>query len=161
MVSPDWRFVVSRPSHVIAFGFGAGLSPFAPGTVGTLLGFPLFMLLDAWLPATAGCVMLGGLFAIGCHCCDVTGRSIGIADYPGIVWDEIVAMAAILFFVPATVAAWIAAFFAFRLFDVWKPWPIRVVDARMKNGFGVMLDDALAAVPSIFLVRFGAELIPK
>ncbi|WP_353853360.1 phosphatidylglycerophosphatase A [Accumulibacter sp.] len=161
MVPPDWRFVASRPAHFVALGFGAGLSPFAPGTVGTLIGYPLFVLLHALFPTIAGLVVLGILFALGCHWCEVTGRAIGVADYRGIVWDEIVAMAAILFFVPTTVVAWIAACFAFRLFDIWKPWPICIVDARLKNGLGVMLDDALAAIPAIIVVRVGAEIVPK
>lgn len=156
MQSPNWRFVTSRPAHFIAFGFGAGLSPFAPGTVGTLVGYPLFVILHALLPAVPGMVVLTALFALGCHWCDVTGRAIGIVDYRGIVWDEIVAMATVLFCVPATLAAWIAAFFVFRLFDIWKPWPIRYIDAKLKNGLGVMLDDALAALPTVVVVRVGA-----
>ena len=85
------------------------------------------------------------LFIVGIKICDVTERELGIQDYGGIVWDEIVAMMLVLAFVPQTVFWWLLAFLLFRLFDAVKPWPIRWFDARVHGGFGIMLDDVIAA----------------
>lgn len=150
-ISPDARFVFSRPDHAIAFGFGAGLSPFAPGTVGTLLGYPLFFglhLLTFWGFWAA----VAALFVVGVWCCDRTGRALGVHDHGGMVWDEVVAFVAILYFTPVSPGWLIAAFFIFRVFDVWKPFPIRYFDHALRHGFGVMFDDALAAIYSILLI---------
>jgi len=154
ITSPNWKFVLSRPAYFIAFGFGSGLSPFAPGTAGTLAAFPIYGLL-AWaaLNPTAYFALLAALFLIGVWASYETGCALGIADYGGIVWDEIVAFLAILYFTPPTWGWFIAAFFIFRLFDVWKPFPIRYFDTHIKNGFGVMFDDTLAAVYSIALIK--------
>ena len=149
---PDLKFLFAHPAHLIAFGFGSGLAPKAPGTVGTLLGLPLF-----WLVATAApdlpnrIILLVAAFLFGVWACARTGRALGVADHGGIVWDEIVAFALVLMFIPAqpfTPAGWLwiaLAFALFRLFDILKPWPISLADARLKNGFGVMFDDLLAA----------------
>ncbi len=149
---PDLKFLFAHPAHLIAFGFGSGLAPKAPGTVGTLLGLPLF-----WLVATAApdlpnrIILLVAAFLLGVWACARTGRALGVADHGGIVWDEIVAFALVLMFIPAlpfTPAGWLwiaLAFALFRLFDILKPWPISLADARLKNGFGVMFDDLLAA----------------
>ena len=149
---PDLKFLFAHPAHLIAFGFGSGLAPKAPGTVGTLLGLPLF-----WLVATAApdlpnrIILLVAAFLLGVWACARTGRALGVADHGGIVWDEIVAFALVLMFTPAllfTPAGWLwmaLAFALFRLFDILKPWPISLADARLKNGFGVMFDDLLAA----------------
>jgi phosphatidylglycerophosphatase A len=143
---PDLRFLLAHPAHLIAFGFGSGLAPRAPGTVGTLLGLPLFWLIAA---ATASLsiriALLVAAFLLGIWACARTGRALGVADHGGMVWDEIVAYALVLLFTPPG-WLWIALAFAlFRLFDILKPWPIRVADTHLKNGFGVMFDDLLAA----------------
>lgn len=145
---PDGRFLLKHPAHLLAFGLGTGLSPKAPGTVGTLLGYGLFALL---LPFSAPVqwLVLSGAFGVGVWACDRTGRALGVADYGGIVWDEVVAFAAVLYFVPLNWFWWLLAFGLFRLFDIIKPFPIRQVDAAVKGGFGVMLDDVLAAVYSV------------
>lgn len=142
--SPDWRFVISNPAHFLAFGFGSGLAKVGPGTWGSLAAIPLYLLLMP-LPFLAYMLLVGIMFLAGIHICEVTGRAIGIHDYGGIVWDEIVAMLLILAFVPATWAWIIAAFVAFRIFDIWKPFPIRWFDRSLHGGLGVMLDDLLAA----------------
>ncbi len=142
--SPDWRFVVSNPAHFVAFGFGAGLARVAPGTFGSLAAIPLFMLLTS-LPLTAYLLLVAVMFLAGVRICGVTGRALGVHDHSGIVWDEIVAMLLILAFTPYT-WAWIGlAFLLFRLFDIWKPFPIRWFDRSVHGGLGVMLDDLLAA----------------
>lgn len=141
---PDWRFLLRHPAHFLAFGFGTGLSPFAPGTVGTLAGFPLYFLLRGLDPVIYFAVVTV-LYVAGIWFCDVAGKAVGVADHGGIVWDEIVALLLILPFAPPTWAGFAAAFFLFRLFDIWKPFPIRMIDRRTTGGFGVMFDDLLAA----------------
>jgi len=149
---PDLKFLFAHPAHLIAFGFGSGLAPKAPGTVGTLLGLPLFWLVAAAAPDLPNrIILLVAAFLFGVWACARTGRALGVADHGGIVWDEIVAFALVLLFIPAlpfTPAGWLwiaLAFALFRLFDILKPWPISLADARLKNGFGVMFDDLLAA----------------
>jgi len=83
---------------------------------------------------------------VGIYFCDVTGKALGVADHGGIVWDEIVAMMLVLTITPYQWLWWIVAFALFRLFDIWKPFPIRQCDAKLKGGFGVMFDDLLAAI---------------
>ncbi len=151
---PDLRFVFAHPAHALAFGFGSGLAPRAPGTVGTLLGLPLFLLIAASAPDLANrIVLVVAAFLLGIWACARTGRALGVADHGGIVWDEIVAFALVLLFTP-TGWVWTAAAFAlFRLFDILKPWPIRLADRRLKNGFGVMFDDLLAAAYAIAALK--------
>lgn len=149
---PSWALLFSHPLHCLSFGLGTGLSPKAPGTVGTLLGFPLYWLL-MHLPLTQQWLSLAVLFLLGIWCCEVTGRALGVSDHGAIVWDEVVAMAAVLVTVPFTWAWGLAAFASFRLFDIWKPFPIGWVDQRVKGGFGVMLDDVLAAAMAIMVLQ--------
>jgi len=143
---PDFGFLFAHPAHLIAFGFGAGLAPRAPGTVGTLLGLPLFWAIIAIAPdRPRQILLLIAAFLVGVWACARAGRALGVPDHGGIVWDEIVAFALVLVFTPAA-WGWVAIAFAlFRLFDILKPWPIRLADRRLKNGFGVMFDDLLAA----------------
>lgn len=143
-VRPDWKFITRRPAHFLAFGFGTGLSRKAPGTVGTLAAFPLYWALSG-LPPAAFLAVVAALFLLGIRWCGVTGEALGVEDFGGIVWDEIVAFLLVLAFVPQTVFGFAAGFALFRLFDIWKPFPIRQFDAKVGGGFGVMLDDLLAA----------------
>ena len=150
---PSWRFVLSHPAHFFAFGFGSGLSPAAPGTAGTLAAFPVFWLMQWLLEPAAFLAVLAIMFALGVWFCAKAGRTLGIADHGGIVWDEIVAFVLVLFYLPATPLWWLVGFLLFRLFDIWKPFPIGYLDTRIKNGFGVMLDDALAAAYALVVAR--------
>ena len=151
--SPDLRFLLAHPAHFFALGFGSGLAPWAPGTFGTLAALPLFGLLQALLPQPALLAALAGLFVLGIPLCQVAGRHLGVADHGAIVWDEIVAVCLVWALLPQT-ALWLAlGFIAFRFFDILKPWPIRYFDARLKNGFGVMFDDLLAAGYSLLLLK--------
>ena len=138
-------FVLSSPAHFIAFGFGSGLSPIGPGTVGTALGFYLYYALARLLPDAVLIAVIGLCIVIGVWACDVTGRDLGVHDHGGMVWDEIAAIMLVLFFVPAQTTWQIAAFVLFRFFDIFKPPPIRFLDVGIRNGFGVMLDDIVAA----------------
>lgn len=146
---PDRRFLFAHPAHFLALGFGAGLSPRAPGTVGTLVAFPLFWLL---LESPLYWVWTVLFLALGVWACGVTGRALGVHDHAGIVWDEVAAFLLVLPFAPASVFGYLLAFALFRLFDIWKPFPIGWLDARVKGGLGVMLDDVLAAAYSIVCI---------
>lgn len=149
---PTFKLLLSHPAHFFSLGFGTGLAPKAPGTVGTLVGFPLFWLI-ADLSVNTQLSIIAACFMIGIWFCDMTGKAIGVADHGGIVWDEIAAMMLVLTFTPSTVTWWIVAFILFRVFDIWKPFPIHQIDAKVKGGFGVMLDDLLAAVYAILVLQ--------
>ena len=140
----NWRFILSHPAHFFAFGFGTGLSPAAPGTLGTLIAFPLFWVMQP-LAAAWFFALLAVMFAAGVWLCGKTGCALGVSDHGGIVWDEIVAFLLVLYFTPFAWTWFILAFLLFRLFDIWKPFPIGYFDRTVKGGFGVMLDDLLAA----------------
>ena len=142
---PAARFAFNHPAHFIAFGFGAGLSPFAPGTAGTLLAIAIAWLLGLVLPWTYVALLAIPLFLVGVWACGVTGRNLGVADHGAMCWDEVVAFLLVLAVAPQDPWWQAAAFFLFRAFDVVKPPPIRQLEARIKGGFGVMFDDILAA----------------
>ncbi len=151
-MQPNLNFLLRHPAHFIALGFGSGLAKKAPGTFGTVIGLALFWLILP-LPELVQWFIIGAFFIIGVPLCGVTGQHLGVSDHGSIVWDEIVAMMLILMFTLYTWIWWIAAFLLFRLFDIWKPFPIRQVDAKLKGGFGVMFDDLLAAGYAIFSLK--------
>ncbi len=155
---PSATFLLSHPAHFIALGFGTGLAPAAPGTVGTLLAFPLYAVLGNWLSPLGILALLPGLFALGVWACGRTGRALGVADHSGMNWDEIVAFLLVLVFTPHGLVWQVGAFCAFRFFDVVKPPPIRYLDRTVKGGFGVMLDDLVAAFYSLLLLA-GAKMV--
>jgi phosphatidylglycerophosphatase A len=148
---PRAGFVLSHPAHFIAFGFGAGLVPYAPGTAGTAVGWALGWALGdlhaSWLLAFSLVFFLVGLWA-----CEVTGRHLGIADHGGMVCDEVAAFLLVLAIVPRELAWQTAAFIAFRFFDITKPPPIRYLERRYGGGFGVMFDDLVAAGYALVLL---------
>ena len=149
------QWVVKRPVCFIGLCFGSGLAPKAPGTFGTLPAlFIAGLLLGCGLGKFGLAVLSVILFFIGIWICDVTERSIGVHDYGGIVWDEIAAMMLVLACVPQGLGWWLAAFAAFRFFDAVKPPPIRWFDQKVRGGFGVMLDDFIAALFAIAAVHF-------
>jgi phosphatidylglycerophosphatase A len=159
-LQPDLRFLLAHPAHLIALGFGSGLAPKAPGTVGTVLGLPLFWAITAIAPDLPNqLILIAAGFLLGIWACARTGRALGVADHGGMVWDEIVAFALVLLFTPA---GWMwagIAFLLFRFFDIIKPWPIRFFDTRLKNGFGVMFDDLLAAGYAIACLQLAAPFL--
>jgi len=148
-----WRTVLTDPVHFLAFGFGTGLAPKAPGTVGSLPGVLLF-----WLTQDFGVVAQLGMaaagFVFGVWLCGLSARKIGVHDHGGIVWDEIVGMYLTLLAAPPGAAGWLAAFVLFRAFDILKPWPIRDLDHRLRGGLGIMLDDLVAALYAALLLVF-------
>jgi phosphatidylglycerophosphatase A len=157
---PTLRFAASHPAHAVAFGFGAGLSPTAPGTAGTLLAWLAAWLAGAALASPWALLALALLFALGVWVCDVTGRHLGIPDHGSMVWDEIVAFLLVLAIVPATLAWQAAAFVAFRFFDIVKPPPIRWFEARVKGGWGVMADDLIAAGYTLVVLAAAHRFLP-
>lgn len=148
------RQVLSHPVHWFAFGFGTGLSPKAPGTVGSLPGLALaWLMLPYALPvqlAVAALLIISGIWI-----CGESARRIGVHDHPGIVWDEIAGMYLVAFWLPPDIWLWALAFGLFRLFDIWKPWPISDLDHRMSGGLGIMLDDLVAALYAAVILGFG------
>lgn len=161
---PDAKFLLARPAHFLALGFGAGLAPRAPGTFGTLAALPCFALLF-WLGGrslvTAAAV---ALFLAGCYAAGVAGRALGAADHGSIVIDEIAAFLLVLLATPLAWWWFALAFGLFRLFDIVKPWPIRLADQRIKGGIGVMFDDLLAAgysIACLWMLRYALEGLPR
>jgi phosphatidylglycerophosphatase A len=143
--APDGRFLVAHPAHFIALGFGAGLAPRAPGTFGTLLGWAIFLVLYEWVAPLWIAFLAIPLFFLGVWACDKTGRDLGVQDHGSMVWDEVVAFLPLAALASASLAMQLVAFGLFRLFDIWKPFPIRYFERRLKGGFGVMFDDLIAA----------------
>lgn len=146
------RSVWRNPIHFIAFGFGAGTLRFMPGTFGSLMGIILYLLLF-YLPLSVYLSLVLVFFVLGVWFCGKTADDLQYPDYGGIVWDEIVGMLLVLTVVPPSVIWIIIAFALFRLFDIWKPWPIGWLNKHIKNGFGIMLDDAIAAIYAIFILE--------
>ncbi len=149
---PTAGFMVRKPSRLIALGFGAGLAPIMPGTIGTLWGWAAFLVMSHWFGAAALLAIAAAGFLVGIWACDRTARALGVSDHGGIVWDEIVAFWLVLVFVPPGLGPQLAAFALFRFFDIVKPPPIRHYDAAIDNGFGIMLDDLLAAFYTLLVV---------
>jgi phosphatidylglycerophosphatase A len=144
-MKPNVRFLLSDPAHFVALGFGSGLWPKGPGTAGTLAGWLLFPFIRAPLSEPLFAGLLVACFLFGILACERTGRSLGVSDPGCIVWDEIVAIWLVLWLTPDTLLWQAVAFGLFRFFDIVKPQPIRWVDTHAHGGFGVMIDDILAA----------------
>ncbi|HEY7787695.1 MAG TPA: phosphatidylglycerophosphatase A [Casimicrobiaceae bacterium] len=155
---PTFAFLVSHPAHFVALGFGTGLSPVAPGTVGTLVAWPIAWLLDAYAGVTGWIVAIVAITVAGVFATHVTSRDLGVADDGSIVIDEIAAFLFVLFFAGADLARQCIAFFIFRAFDIVKPPPIRQVDRAMKSAVGVMADDFLAAGYTLLVLAIGQRL---
>ena len=156
---PGAAFAFSRPAHILAFGFGAGLAPVAPGTVGTLAAWPVGWLLVAMLPPAAVLALVAALFLAGVWCCGATGRSLGVADHGAMVWDEMVAFLLVLAVVPAHLGWQAAGFVLFRIFDIAKPPPIRWLEHQLRGGLGVMFDDVLAAGYALLVLAAAKRML--
>lgn len=143
---------LKNPSHLIALGFGTGLMPKAPGTWGTLVGIPLFILmspLNVWMYISLTLMS----FILGCYVCHQAGLALGEPDHGSIVWDEVVGFLITMSMVPFTWTNVLLGFALFRLFDITKPFPIKYFDKHFKNGFGVMLDDVLAGIMANIILQ--------
>ena len=150
---PTLRFMLAHPLHLVALGFGSGLSPIAPGTFGTLFAWATFRALDIALPVDAFLLLILLSFVLGIVAIEKTGTALGEIDHGGIVWDEIVPFWGVLWALSQVMGdnlLWQGIAFAlFRLYDIKKPWPASYYDRKIKNGYGVMMDDVIAALYTV------------
>ena len=158
-----WRFLFAHPAHLLALGFGSGLSPKAPGTVGTLWAWLVFVLLQPHLTTLQWAALIGASLLIGWWACTVAARNLAVADPGAIVWDEVVAFWIVLWLVtPAGFWGQFVAFLLFRFFDAAKPGPVAWADALFKGrrgqligwaqGFGILFDDLVAALCALLVI---------
>jgi phosphatidylglycerophosphatase A len=155
---PNLRFLVSHPAHVIALGFGSGLSPFAPGTAGTLFAWIAYVLIAPWFSTIGMGIFIAASTLVGWWACTVTAQHMRVLDPGAIVWDEVVAFWLVLWLVMPT--GWLGqsiAFVLFRLFDAIKPGPVAWADDRFHGfgwagGFGILLDDFVAAFCALLVI---------
>ena len=141
---PPVRDLLRDPASLLAFGFGAGLAPWVPGTAGTLAAVPFYLWAAHHLSLPLYLIVLTGAFVLGTYVCGRAAEKMGVHDHGGIVWDEFVGFWLTMVAVPPEWPWVISGFVLFRIFDMVKPWPIRAVDRRVGGGFGIMLDDLLA-----------------
>ena len=138
--------MLRNPLHLLSLGFGSGLSPHAPGTMGTLVAVPLYLMLSR-LELIAYLIAIASGFILGIYVCDYTSKALGVHDHSGIVWDEIIGYWIAMIAVPAPTWQWIlTGFVLFRFFDIVKPWPVNLADKHLPGGFGIMIDDVLAGL---------------
>ncbi|MDJ0893486.1 MAG: phosphatidylglycerophosphatase A [Gammaproteobacteria bacterium] len=135
---------LKNPVHLLALGFGAGLAPVAPGTMGSIVGLLIYLALFPLTPA-AYVLTVTAITVAGIWICGIAARDLGVHDHPSIVWDEIAGYLIAMVGAPPGWQWMILGFLLFRLFDIWKPWPIRPIDRRVAGGLGIMLDDVIAA----------------
>lgn len=169
-VNPNFKWVFQTAGRTIAFGFGSGLSPIAPGTAGTLWAWAAFLVGEYFFSTEDFVWIIGGGILLGCWVCGHVSEELGRKDFGGIVWDEIVAFWLVLIFImPANIWMQILAFMLFRFFDAVKPGPIGMIDRHFKNidstpsspssipqiiwrGFGIMVDDFAAAFFTLLIM---------
>ena len=152
--------LLTSPVHFLAFGLGSGLAPKAPGTFGTLAAVPFYWLL-AMLPLWAYGLAVVMAAIAGVWICGESSRRLGVHDHGGIVWDEFVGLWITLFAAPQGWLWLIVGFALFRLFDIWKPWPIRMADRQVSGGFGIMLDDILAGLYALASLQLLAWFVAR
>ena len=158
---PPLKFLFRHPAHFIACGMGSGLSTVAPGTAGTAFAWLTYPLLRLYLDSDLGlAIFLLLAFAVGVAACQTTGRALGVVDHGAIVWDEIVPFWAVLMFTPPELLWQLAAFLWFRFYDILKPQPARFFDTQIKNGFGVMMDDVIAAGYTVLTLAAFKAFLP-
>ncbi|MDC2824822.1 phosphatidylglycerophosphatase A [Rodentibacter pneumotropicus] len=155
--NPLKRISLKNPIHLLAVGLGAGLLRPAPGTWGSALGTLLGVILLVLLGTKTFLILTALCFVLGCYLCQKTADDMGVHDHGAIVWDEFVGIFIVLAAIPTLSLPWIVtAFGLFRFFDILKPFPIRFFDKKLESGFGIMLDDVLAAIYAvgvIFLIQ--------
>lgn len=144
---------LKKPIYLLATGFGSGLAPIMPGTCGTIVAIPIYLLLNLF-PPTYYLIILAIMIAVGFWICNVVEHKTGIHDNPSIVWDEIVGFLLTMAFIPSRWCLIVIGFVLFRIFDIWKPWPINWVNSHVKGGFGIVIDDLLAAIYAGILLQF-------
>jgi phosphatidylglycerophosphatase A len=139
------RKVFNDPVNFLAFGFGSGLAPKAPGTFGTLACIPFYYYLAQldFNDYILSCILVS---VVGIYICDYTAKKLKIHDHPGIVWDEFAGFFITMIGVSFSWQNVIIGFILFRIFDILKPWPINWLDKKVSGGFGIMIDDILAGI---------------
>ncbi len=142
------QFTLSNPIQFLALGFGSGLAPKAPGTFGTLAAIPLYWFMSGLSAPVYGLITLC-LAIVGIYICGYCAKAVNVHDHPAIVWDEIVGYLITMFMVPVSLTNIVLGFLLFRLFDIVKPWPISILDRKVKGGFGIMIDDVVAGVMAL------------
>lgn len=152
------REVFSNPIHLLAYGFGSGLSPKAPGTAGTLVGVIIYLLLLP-VPYWVYWLVTLVLFVAGIFICGYSAKKLGVEDPGVVVWDEVVGFLCTMAFAPHGWLWVVLGFVLFRCFDILKPWPIRWFDRNLHGGLGIMLDDVVAAVPAAVIIYIAALLL--
>jgi len=160
-MSQSADFKLSNPIHLLALGFGSGLLKPASGTWGTLAAVPFYLLFSLLLslPLATYLLILLLSFALGVYLCGKTAEDVGVHDHGAIVWDEFVGFWITMTFIPFSWLNLILGFVLFRLFDIFKPWPIKLLDKHVHGGFGIMIDDVLAGVFAWFVLFFGQNFI--
>lgn len=152
------KAILANPIHLLAFGFGAGLSPKAPGTVGTVVAVLIYLVLPSMQPVIyAGLILLS--FVFGIWICGKTSEDLGVHDHGGIVWDEFVGYWITMFMAPSGLFWVLLGFGLFRLLDIFKPWPIKWADKELAGGLGIMLDDVLAGIMAALCMQAVVVLI--
>ena len=152
------RAILANPIHLLAFGFGAGLSPKAPGTMGTVVAVFIYLVLPNMPPIIyAGLILLS--FVFGIWICGKTAEDLGVHDHGGIVWDEFVGYWITMFMAPSGLFWVLLGFGLFRLLDIFKPWPIKWADKELAGGLGIMLDDVLAGIMAALCMQAVVVLI--
>jgi len=149
---------MDRLVNFVALGFGAGAAPVAPGTFGTLMAVPIYLAIRE-LPVPGYVLVVAIMFVVGVWLCGRAERSLGQHDHPAIVWDEITAFQITMFAAPAGPLWIVTGFVLFRVFDIWKPWPIRALERQVKGGLGTMLDDVLAGVFALLILQASYSLL--
>ena len=159
--SAQRRALLATPAGWLACGFGSGLTPVAQGTFGSLAALlPWLLLRELSLPLYLAVLLVG--FGVGVWACNVASRALGVADHRSIVWDEFIGQWIALLpllVLPAPWWAMLVGFALFRLFDVWKPWPISWLDRRVKGGVGVMIDDVVAGVFAAIVLALALRVL--
>jgi phosphatidylglycerophosphatase A len=147
-VEPNWF----NPIHLLAFGFGSGAAPKAPGTWGTLAAVLIYWPLSQLSPEHY-LLMLLVTSVMGIYICGQTARDLGVHDHGSIVWDEFVGFWITMFAAPVGWVWVLVGFVLFRFFDIIKPWPISWIDKKITGGFGIMLDDVIAGVMAAVVLQ--------
>jgi len=156
---PSLKFLLAHPAHFIACGCGSGLSQWAPGTVGTLFAWLTFSLFRPHFGDLALAGFFAAAYVVGFWAIDTAGRALGDPDHGSIVWDEIVPFWIVLLMTPGEFLWQAAAFALFRFFDIVKPQPAKYFDDHVKNGFGVMADDLVAAFYTLLVLAVLRQLL--
>jgi len=146
------KFTLSDPIQFLALGFGSGLSPKAPGTMGTLVAIPIFIALSFLTPLYYLAIVVV-MTVLGIYICQKAADAAGVHDHGAIVWDEIAGYLITMFMIPLSWQTIVTGFILFRIFDIFKPWPISFIDKKIHGGFGIMLDDVLAGIFSLVIMH--------